>query len=75
MVIRRRQDVTDPYQDSGPGNRQKPWIRSLNIVTQQSGQVLHWHLCHTGGINGQLDRLDHGIRCHVPLQLAGQDGP
>ena len=45
------------------------------IVTQQSGQVPYRHLCHTGGINGQLDHLGQGIGCHVPLQLPGQDGP
>jgi len=71
-MLRRRQDVTGPYQVQVIA--ESPGYAARSILTQQSGPVLQGRFCHTSDINGWLEHLDQGISCHVQLQLqAGMD--
>jgi len=49
-MVRRRQDVTDPYQ--GQVISESPGPVALSIVTQQSGPVLQGRFCHPRNADG-----------------------
>jgi hypothetical protein len=49
-MLRRRPDVTDPYQAQVIA--ESPGYVARSIVTQQSGPVFQGHLGHTSDIHG-----------------------